>query len=678
MNVSKQSYSFFLSVVLDLCSHFLTRNISYKDYREGNYKSNKRREKVNSTFIPIKFCSSDVEKLDLNSVLNDKEALSLLPVKDLTKKFSDSSFRFSTCYKYNDSIRHKILNYKSVILKEDSEVKCFCYMYSNFIDKSVGHVVSGKCDIIQSRKLRNIFQQGLKYVEPLFVSKKEMLCSIISDIKYYFSNLAQRNNVSMRFFDGYISTVKERLSIEISKIKVKSGVNVSVFERYEDEFSRLKEHFVLSSVDKASNNISFTCKKFYIDNLDRELNSTDTYVISELDKKDIIKKHVMFCESLGIDVKDMELPFLHTLPKFHKPCLDFRYIAAGKKCTLKPLSKILTSILKLLDNTVRVRETYFCKFKNINTYWICKNKEACVERLDFENRNCVASSLRSFDFKKLYTNIPHKDVIDKICMILKECFEVKEAMYINLNKSLNAKWSIKKSGKYSFSEANIRDMFEFLIENIFVTFGNRVYRQVIGVPMGCDCAPQVADLYLHYYEKKFVLDNIDNSEINMSSFKSYKRYIDDLFTPNTSEVVSSKVINDIYPECLQIVQTNNDIDSATFLDLDVSVGRDGFEWHLYDKRRDFPFRVITFPNIKSNISTTNSYNIIIGELYRIAKSSSKLKYFLNDSKLFLSKLLNQNYKVKYMKRVVRSFLNIKPACINRYWYNFKTSDFFTS
>ena len=313
--------------------------------------------------------------------------------------------------------------------------------------------------------------------------------------------------------------------MEISKIRVKTGVNVSVFERYEDEFSRLKEHFVLSSVDKASNNISFTCKKFYLDNLERELNNTDTYVISELEKNDIIKKHVRFCESLGIEVKDMELPFLHTLPKFHKPNLDFRYIAAGKKCTLKPLSKILTSILKLLDNTIRVRENFFCKFKNTNTYWICKNKESCVERLDFDNKNCVASSLRSFDFKKLYTNIPHKDVIDKICILLKECFEEKEAIYINVNKRLKANWSTKKSGKYSFSEENIRDMFEFLIDNIFVTFRNRVYRQVIGVPMGCDCAPQVADLYLHFYEKKFVLDNIDRCDINMNIFKSYIRDI---------------------------------------------------------------------------------------------------------------------------------------------------------
>ena len=37
---------------------------------------------------------------------------------------------------------------------------------------------------------------------------------------------------------------------------------------------------------------------------------------------------------------------------------------------------------------------------------------------------------------------------------------------------------------------------EYLIDNIYVSIGNRVYRQCVGIPMGTDCAPLLANLFL--------------------------------------------------------------------------------------------------------------------------------------------------------------------------------------
>ena len=46
-------------------------------------------------------------------------------------------------------------------------------------------------------------------------------------------------------------------------------------------------------------------------------------------------------------------------------------------------------------------------------------------------------------------------------------------------------------------------MIEFLIDNIFVQFGGRLFRQVIGIPIGTNCAPLLADLFLYSYENEF-------------------------------------------------------------------------------------------------------------------------------------------------------------------------------
>ena len=38
----------------------------------------------------------------------------------------------------------------------------------------------------------------------------------------------------------------------------------------------------------------------------------------------------------------------------------------------------------------------------------------------------------------------------------------------------------------------------------FIRFGTKLYRQTIGIPMGTNCAPLVADLFLFCYERDFM------------------------------------------------------------------------------------------------------------------------------------------------------------------------------
>ena len=48
-----------------------------------------------------------------------------------------------------------------------------------------------------------------------------------------------------------------------------------------------------------------------------------------------------------------------------------------------------------------------------------------------------------------------------------------------------------------FSESDIIKMLDFLIDNIFVTFGGRVYQQTVGIPMGTNFVPLFTDLFLY-------------------------------------------------------------------------------------------------------------------------------------------------------------------------------------
>ena len=60
--------------------------------------------------------------------------------------------------------------------------------------------------------------------------------------------------------------------------------------------------------------------------------------------------------------------------------------------------------------------------------------------------------------------------------------------------------SVKPKKCHAWSFQNVCDALTFLLNNIFIHFGTKLYRQVVGIPMDSKCAPLVADLFLFSYE----------------------------------------------------------------------------------------------------------------------------------------------------------------------------------
>ena len=74
------------------------------------------------------------------------------------------------------------------------------------------------------------------------------------------------------------------------------------------------------------------------------------------------------------------------------------------------------------------------------------------------------------------------------------------------------------------------DALHYLLDNIFIRLGSKLYRQIVGIPMGTNCAPLVADLFLFCYERDFMLSLSDNNQADIiEAFNSTSRYLDDLY-----------------------------------------------------------------------------------------------------------------------------------------------------
>ena len=67
----------------------------------------------------------------------------------------------------------------------------------------------------------------------------------------------------------------------------------------------------------------------------------------------------------------------------------------------------------------------------------------------------------------------------------------------------------------------------------FIRFGLKLYRQIVGISMGTNCAPLVTDLFLICYVRDFMLSTSENNEIDIiEAYNSTSRYLDDLLNSN--------------------------------------------------------------------------------------------------------------------------------------------------
>ena len=56
------------------------------------------------------------------------------------------------------------------------------------------------------------------------------------------------------------------------------------------------------------------------------------------------------------------------------------------------------------------------------------------------------------------------------------------------------------------------DVLHYQLDNIFIKFGSNFYRKNVGIPMGANCAPLVAELFLFCYDRIFILSLSDMNQ----------------------------------------------------------------------------------------------------------------------------------------------------------------------
>ena len=177
------------------------------------------------------------------------------------------------------------------------------------------------------------------------------------------------------------------------------------------------------------------------------------------------------------------------------------------KCSTKPLSQILTGILTAVkEGLQKYCDTAYAR-SGANQIWILKSSKELLENLKAQSLYSV-SSIKSFDFSTLYTTIPHDNLKSKLKEIINQYFFHKNGnrrfQYVVIGYKMTHFVRDHSDTAQKYTDADVIKMLKYLIDNIFVEFGGRIFQETIGIPIGTNCEPLLADLFSYLYEAEFV------------------------------------------------------------------------------------------------------------------------------------------------------------------------------
>ena len=189
---------------------------------------------------------------------------------------------------------------------------------------------------------------------------------------------------------------------------------------------------------------------------------------------------------------------------------------------------------------------------------------------------------------------------------------------------------------------------------MFVRFGSKLYRQIVGISMSTNCAPLVADLFLLCYERDFMLSLSDkNPTDTFEAFNSTSRYLDDLL--NIDNPYFEHMVGQIYATELQLNKANSSDTEASFLDLNLSITNGIVSSKIYDKRDDFNFEIVNFKFLDGDVPRSPSYDVYISQLIRFDRVCSNVDDFNNRNLFFTAKLLKQGYRYHKIRKSFSKF-----------------------
>ena len=189
---------------------------------------------------------------------------------------------------------------------------------------------------------------------------------------------------------------------------------------------------------------------------------------------------------------------------------------------------------------------------------------------------------------------------------------------------------------------------------------------MVDIPMGANCAPLLADLFLYSCENEFLGKLVKEGKRKLArKFNLSYRYTDDRISFNNTRF--KEFIFDIYPKELTISETAESTSIASYLDLlFIRDKNNNITTKLYDKRDAFGFHIVNFPFMSSKIPSAPAYGVYASQLICYARCCSNYNDFLLCHRALVTRLLSQGYRVNRLSNTFKKFYGRHTDLVGQY------------
>ena len=431
----------------------------------------------------------------------------------------------------------------------------------------------------------------------------------------------------------------------ISKASNKSPL----FSRREKQYlSFLHTHLVIHYTDKTANNFAFRCKSDYVRTLADELdNPRGTYDREESTEDEIVKEHKRFLKPLHLfqGGKCERLGYLYIATKFHKD--GQRFVAGMSNCSTTFLSKVLSDTCNFVLETLREQDDERILQTGVRRFFVVNGYEEVASFIHSWHFDSKASrTMRSGDFSTMYTSLPLSKLKYNVTFALTETWLYMAEKLDCDDSEVRLVWKPGKpcvwartvtsaemhfKSRHSFTGQELHRMICWLVDNTFVVNAAICRRQKIGLPMGTNCAPALCNLCLFTWEYLYIERLISTGRLDAARKHHMTfRLIDDILV--LGNPFHDVFFQSCYPSFLTLNDATLEDGSVNFLGMHFKdTGSTSLSVDVYDKRRDFPFHVIRFPHLDSEIPVSIAYGVFVGQLHRFKLICSTYTAFVRNS-----------------------------------------------
>ena len=418
------------------------------------------------------------------------------------------------------------------------------------------HVRTTDLRIIQHRHLRHAVAQGLNHI-PLRTTD---IAQAVKTVMYAFDQLVEILGIehmdsNLLAAHQYVhSTCRDTLkaAAKTNKFGLRfSGSYLFDSQAVQNELRWLLQNLFCSGLDKASNNACFLCiKHIRLMALERLMGSDflpcKTGEVWQLPTAILDQVCVELWNILPEFLPPYQaLPYLMATFKQHKG--KYRWLTNAFQTVFSNIALLFTITSKVILDSLKawacLKNQSYKSFLRVDTstFWIIDSIIDATLNLPSKIEDIFVA-----DICRCYETIPlHGDdnILDAISFLTGLVYKQEALAHpralthiwvriTNEGTPASAQWATHQPRYGSWvqlTQTRLLKLHAWLLNNCFITLGDRVWKQNTGIPMGFSCSPIWCNLYLASYEIQFIqrLARLGRKDL-LSKFRHAFRYIDDL------------------------------------------------------------------------------------------------------------------------------------------------------